>query len=269
MPELTGKVAIITGAGRRRSIGAATAYALASMGASLALVGTGRDPATFPEDEREAGWRDVDSVAEQARELGAEAITIVADVTDAAQVDDMAQRTLDAFGRIDILINNAAYRYGPDRVPLVDLEPDVFQRVLNVKTRGTYLCSRAVAKAMIDRGEGGKIVTVASTAGKRGSAKTLAYNAANFAQIGMTQSMALDLGPHGINVNAVCPGTVDTSRLDPLGRGEAWRQMAEQTPIGRHGNPEEVASLIAYLCTEAASWIHGQSIVIGGGTVMD
>ena len=269
MGELEGKVAIITGAGRRRSIGRSTAHALAEMGADLVLTGTGRDPSTFPPDEQEIGWRDIESVADEVRALGRRALTTVGTVTDEDDVDTMIKRALDEFGRIDILVNNAAYRYGPDRVPLVELDPDTFQKVIDVKVRGTYLCSKAVAKVLMEQGEGGKIVTIASAAGKRASAATLAYNAANFAQIGMTQSMALELGPHGINVNAVCPGLVDTARLDPLGRGEVWEERAKLAPIGRAGTPEEVAGLIAFLCSEAASWVHGQSINIGGGTVMD
>ena len=269
MGELEGKVAIVTGAGRRRSIGNSTAHVLAELGADLVLTGTGRDPSTFPPDEREIGWRDIESTADEVRALGRRALTLVGDVTDEADVDTMVQRALEQFGRIDILVNNAAYRYGPDRVRLIELDPDIFQKVIDVKVRGTYMCSKAVAKVLIEQGQGGKIVTVASAAGKRASAATLAYNAANFAQVGMTQSMALDLGPHGINVNAVCPGLVDTSRLDPLGRGNEWQERASQAPIGRAGTPQEVAGLIAYLCTEAASWIHGQSINIGGGTVMD
>ena len=269
MGELEGKVAIVTGAGRRRSIGNSTAHVLAELGADLVLTGTGRDPSTFPPDEREVGWRDIESTADEVRALGRRALTIVGDVTDEADVDSMVQRALDEYGRIDILVNNAAYRYGPDRVPLIELDPDIFQKVIDVKVRGTYLCSKAVAKVLIEQGQGGKIVTIASAAGKRASAATMAYNAANFAQVGMTQSMALDLGPHGINVNAVCPGLVDTSRLDPLGRGDVWQERASLAPIGRAGTPQEVAGLIAFLCSEAASWIHGQSINIGGGTVMD
>ena len=269
MGELEGKVAIITGAGRRRSIGRSTAHALAEMGADLVLTGTGRDPSTFPPDEQEIGWRDIESTADEVRELGRRALTTIGTVTDEDDVDTMVERALDEFGRIDILVNNAAYRYGPDRVPLIELDPETFQKVIDVKVRGTYLCSKAVAKVLMEQGEGGKIVTIASAAGKRASAATLAYNAANFAQIGMSQSMALELGPHGINVNAVCPGLVDTSRLDPLGRGEVWQERAKLAPIGRAGTPEEVAGLIAFLCSEAASWIHGQSINIGGGTVMD
>ena len=269
MGELDGKIAIVTGAGRRRSIGNSTAHVLAELGANLVLTGTGRDPSTFPPDELEVGWRDIESTAEEVRALGRRALTIVGDVTDEADVDAMVQRALDEYGRIDILVNNAAYRYGPDRVPLIELDPDIFQKVIDVKVRGTFLCSKAVAKVLIEQGQGGKIVTIASAAGKRASAATMAYNAANFAQVGMTQSMALDLGPHGINVNAVCPGLVDTSRLDPLGRGDVWQERASLAPIGRAGTPQEVAGLIAFLCSEAASWIHGQSINIGGGTVMD
>ena len=269
MGELDGKVAVITGAGRRRSIGNSTAHAFAELGADLVLTGTGRDPSTFPPDEQEFGWRDIESTADEVRALGRRALTVVGDVTDEADVDNIIERALEEYGRIDILVNNAAYRYGPDRVPLTVVDPDIFQKVIDVKVRGTFLCSKAVAKVLIEQGQGGKIVTIASAAGKRASAATLAYNAANFAQVGMTQSMALELGPHEINVNAVCPGLVDTSRLDPLGRGEVWQERAKLAPIGRAGTPQEVAGLIAFLCSEAGSWIHGQSINIGGGTVMD
>ena len=131
----------------------------------------------------------------------------------------MVDRTLEEFGRIDILVNNAAYARGPDRVPIVELDDDIFQKVVDIKVGGTYLCSKAVVKELLRQGEGGKIVNVSSTAGKRGMVNTLAYNASNFAVVGMTQSMAKELGPHKINVNCVCPGAVDTSRVDDIGRG--------------------------------------------------
>ena len=269
MGELDGKVAIITGAGRLRSIGNATALTLARLGADLVLTGTGRDPDTFPPDEKAIGWRDIEGAAEQVRAEGRRALPLVVDVTDAAQVDAMVARVLDEFGRVDILVNNAAYPFGPDRVPLAQLEPHVFQGVMDVKARGTYLCSRAVSRVLVDQGAGGKIIVVASAAGKRGGANALAYNAANFAQVGMTQSMAMELGKYKINVNCVCPATTDTARIDAIGRGEDWEKMAQDTPIGRLGTREEIGGFIAYLCTEASSWIHGQSINIGGGTIMD
>ena len=173
------------------------------------------------------------------------------------------------FGRVDILINNAAYARAEDRTPILDLNEDTFQRVMEIKVTGTIHCTKAAIKPMIDQGDGGKIVNISSTAGKRGSANTLAYNGANFAIVGMTQSMAKELGPHNINVNAVCPGAVDTHRMDILGRGNTWSNMADSTPIGRNGTDEEVGDFCAYLCTEAASWIHGQSINQNGGTVME
>ena len=184
-------------------------------------------------------------------------------------VKRMVDETIKEFGRVDILINNAAYARAEDRTPILDLNEDTFQRVMDIKVTGTFLCTKAAIKPMIDQGEGGKIVNISSTAGKRGSANTLAYNGANFAIVGMTQSMAKELGPHNINVNAVCPGAVDTHRMDILGRGDTWSNMADTTPIGRNGTDEEVGDFCAYLCTEAASWIHGQSINQNGGTVME
>ena len=122
---------------------------------------------------------------------------------------------------------------------------------------------------MQKQGTGGKIVNISSSAGKRGSANTLAYNAANFAIVGMTQSMAREFGPMGINVNCVCRGAVDTHRMDDIDRETRWVEMAETTPIGRNGTDDETGEFCVYLCTEAASWIHGQSININGGTVME
>ena len=181
----------------------------------------------------------------------------------------MVDRTVQEFGRVDILVNNAAFARGPDRVPIVDLDPDIFQRVLDIKVTGTYLCTKAVIKKIIEQGDGGKIVNNLIDCRKRGNANTLAYNAGNFAVVGMTQSMAKELGPHRINVNCVCPGAVDTHRMDDLGRGERWQEMAAKTPIGRHGTDEEIGDFVAYLCTKAASWIHGQSINLNGGTVVE
>ncbi len=269
MGELEGKVAFVTGAGRLRGIGRAGAVALARLGADVVVTGTGRDPATFPPDEKAVGWKDIESTAEQVRAHGRRALPLVANVTNRQQVQDAVERTIQEFGRVDILVNNAAFARGPDRVPIVDLDPDIFQKVLDTKVVGTYLCTRAFVRAVVDAGRGGKIVNISSTAGKQGSANTLAYNAANFAAVGMTQSMARELGRHGISVNCVCPGAVDTSRMDDLGRGELWQRIGTSAPIGRTGTDEEVGEFIAYLCTEAASWIHGQSININGGAVME
>ena len=122
---------------------------------------------------------------------------------------------------------------------------------------------------MYAQNEGGKIVNIASIAGKRGSANTLAYNAANFGMIGMTQSMAREFGPRGINVNCVCPGAVATSRMDDVNPNDRPTALRPGDPVARWGSDDEVGAFVAYLCTAAASWIHGQSINQDGGSVME
>ena len=269
MGELDGKVAVVTGAGRLRGIGRAAAVALAKLGADIVPTGTGRNPASFPDDEKAVGWKDIEGTAEQVRALGRKALPLVVDVSDAEQVAAMAEKTVHEFGRIDIMVNNAAYAKGPDRVPTVVLDDDIFRKVVDIKVLGTYYCSKAAAQVMLARGEGGKIVNVSSGAGKRGSENALAYCAGCFAQVAMTQTMAHELGPYGVNVNCVCPGAVDTHRMDDLVYTDAWDRMASETPIRRNGTDDEVGEFIAYLCTEAASWIQGQSINIDGGLIME
>ena len=267
MGELDGKVAIVTGAGRLRGIGRAAAVALAKLGADVVVTGTGRKPENYPDDEKAIGWRDIESVADLVRAEGRRALPLVADVTNRDHVKNMIDQTIKELGRIDILINNAAYARAEDRVPILDLNEDTFQKVVDIKITGTFLCTKGVVEHMIKQGDGGKIVNISSAAGKRGSANFLAYNAANFGIVGMTQSMAKELGPHNINVNCVCPGAVDTSRMDVV--RDDWDTMASNTPIGRNGTDDEVGDFCAYLCTEASSWIHGQSINQNGGTVME
>jgi len=265
MRELEGKVAIVTGAGRLRGIGRAAAVSLARLGANVVVTGTGRDPSNYPEDEKEIGWKDIHSTAEQIELEGSKALPLVSNVTSSQAVKEMINATLDEFGRIDILVNNAAYARAEDRVPIIDLPEDVFKKVNDIKVLGSYLCAKAVSKVLIDQGRGGKIVNLSSTAGKSGTANTLAYNAANFAIVGMTQSMARELGQYNINVNCVCPGYTETSRMDGLDMEEA----AKNTAIGRVGTDDEVGDLIAHLCTKVTSWITGQSININGGTVVE
>jgi len=269
MGELSGKVAIVTGAGRLRGIGRAAAVALARMGADVAITGTGRDPASFPEDEKAIGWKDVESTADQIWAEGARALPLVFDVTDLNAATAAVDQVVDELGRVDILINNAAIARGADRVPIGELDADLFQRVIDVKLRGTFVCTRAVTAHFLAQGQGGKIVNVASIAGKRGSTNTLAYNAANFGMVGMTQSLAKELGPAGVNVNCVCPGPVDTSRMDSVRPGEVETSLAPGAPVQRWGSDDEVGAFCAYLCTSAASWIHGQSINQDGGVVME
>ena len=263
--ELDGKVAIVTGAGRLRGIGRASAVRLAELGADVVVTGTGRDPATFPDDEKAIGWRDIESVAESVEALGRRALPLVVDVVDGAAVDEMVAAAVRELGRADILVNNAAAPYGDDRRPLVEVEEAAFRRVLDVKVVGTFLCARAMTRHLLAQGEGGRIINLSSSAGKRGTPNTAAYNAANFAINGLTQSLARELAPHGINVNAVCPGLIETSRMDPLGRADLWRQREEAIPMGRVGTDAEIADLIGFLCTDRARYVTGQSWNVNGG----
>ena len=267
--ELSGKVAIITGAGRLRGIGRATAGVLARMGADIVVTGTGRDPATFPPDEQQAGWRDIESTADEVRAHGVRAKTVVMDVTDAAQVQNLVSDTVAELGSVDIIVNNAAAPYGEDRVPVVEVEEAVFKKVLEVKVVGTYLCSKAAAIQMIAQGDGGRIINIGSTAGKRGTANMAAYNAANFAVDGFTQALSKEVAEHEITVNTVCPGMTETARLDPVGRGDEWWRRAAQVPLGRPAEDEEVGELIGFLCSPRAAYITGQAININGGSVTE
>ncbi|MEK9676686.1 MAG: SDR family NAD(P)-dependent oxidoreductase, partial [Chloroflexota bacterium] len=144
--ELTGKVAIVTGAGRMRGIGRGTAVVLAQMGANVAVTGTGRDPSTFPDDEKTAGWRDIESTAEEIESYGVEALPVVCNVADQDDVERMVAAVVERFGRLDIIVNNAAAPYGADRVSVLDMDTNVFRRVMDIKVMGTFYCSKAAAR---------------------------------------------------------------------------------------------------------------------------
>ena len=265
---LEGKTAIVTGAGRLRGIGRAAAVALAGMGANVVVTGTGRDPATFPKDEIDAGWRDIESTAEQIREAGSKALTVVADAVSAADARRVAAATMAEFGRIDILVNNAAYMRGSDRAPLGDLSEDIWDKVIDIKLKGSFLMTQAALPAMIGGGQGGSIVNVSSIAGMTGWANTAAYCTANWGIRGFTLSLAAELAPHKIRVNAICPGLIATSRMDGVVHGEDWAKKSQTIPLRRAGTDEEIGKYIAWVCSPDASYITGQSLVMDGGVVM-
>jgi len=268
-PELEGKVAIVTGAGRMRGIGRASAVVLARMRAHVVVTGTGRNPDTFPQDEKDAGWRDIQSTAEQVESYGVRALPLISNIADQDDVQKMIDATVAEFGRVDIIVNNAAAPYGSDRVAVVDMDADVFKTVIDVKVLGTFYACRAAVKQMIKQGEGGRIINLSSTMGKSGRANTSAYNAANFAIDGFTQALAKEVGQHNITANSVCPGTTETSRLDPVGRGDVWQGRLQSIPISRAGTDDEVGELIGFLCSPRAGYITGQSVNINGGSVTE
>jgi 3-oxoacyl-[acyl-carrier protein] reductase/meso-butanediol dehydrogenase/(S,S)-butanediol dehydrogenase/diacetyl reductase len=279
MGRLDGKVAVVTGSGGQRGFGRAIARRLAAEGADLVLADVAPAGIRVVAAKAATGWRGLEAVADEVRATGRRAVTALVDVRVADQVKravDLADRT---FGRIDILVNNAAAPPGADRIPVVELPEEAWHEILETNLTGTYLCSKAVAGHMVARGTPGRIINMSSNCGKVGYARLAAYCASKFGVIGFTQALAMELAPHGITVNAICPGSADTDRLDFLGRrpdgsyDEALRagalaERAAQIPLRRVATAEDVAELAAFLSSDAASYVTGQAINLAGGAIM-
>lgn len=267
-PELAGKVAIVTGAGRMRSIGRPVACLLARAGAAVVITGTGRPPERYPDDEKAAGWRDIQSVHDEITAEGGRCLALVSDIADEEAVEALVKRTVGDYGRLDIVVNNAGAAKGDDRVPTVDLSYDTWKKVLVTNLDGTFLLSRAAARQLVAQGDGGSIVNISSIASKLAGANSAAYSASKAGINALGHAMAMELGAHGIRVNAVCPGIIDTFRMDDIGRGEAWqRLLRERIPLGSAGDGSEIAEMVLFLVTERGKWITGQAINVDGGTV--
>ncbi|MGE8064454.1 SDR family NAD(P)-dependent oxidoreductase [Pseudomonas sp. NPDC089569] len=261
-----GKVAVVTGAGRMRSIGRPIALALAQAGCDVVLTGTGRPPEQYPDDERAVNWRDIESVADEVRQLGRRALPVVSDVSDPQAVDALLARVVDEFGRVDFLINNAGATRGGDRVPATEMSIETWQRVMNTNLNGTFYMSRAFAQRMGEQGEGGAIINISSLAAQLLAPDTSAYATTKVAINGLTTIMARELGPKKIRVNVVAPGIVETSRLDDVPRGKVWDDMvAAYISLGRAGTGEDIAHLVTFLCSDQGEWITGQNIYVDGG----
>ena len=267
---LEGKVAVVTGAGRMRSIGRPIAVDLASAGCKIVLTGTGRERARYPEDEQAAGWRDIASVAEEVGAAGSEALALVSDVRNEAAVEALAEATLAQFGRVDFVVNNAGAARGADRKPVTEVDADVWRNVVETNLLGTFLMCRAFGRRLVAQGEGGAIVNISSIAGKQLPPSASAYAASKAGIQALTASMAQEVGRDGIRVNAICPGIIDTYRMDLLGRGEAWEKMIRRrVPLGRAGQGADISAMTVFLCSDQGSWITGQAINVDGGTVVE
>lgn len=266
---LAGKVAVVTGAGRMRSIGRPIALSLARAGVRLVLTGSGRPADQYPEDEQATGWRDIASVADEVRVAGSEALELVSDVTNPDAVAMLVERTRAEFGRVDYVINNAGAARGADRVPVVDLDLSNWHKVMDVNLHGTFYMCRAFGRELVAQGEGGAVINLSSIAGKRFPPNSAAYAASKAGIQALTACMAQEVGRHGIRVNAVCPGIVDTYRMDDLGRDASWQRLIDRLiPLGRAGTGDDVAALVTFLCSDQGSWITGQAYNVDGGTVV-
>jgi len=265
---LEGKVAVVTGGGRMRSIGRPIAVELARAGCDIVVTGTGRPADRYPDDEKAAGWRDVESVADEVRACGRRALPVVSDVSDPEAVDALADRVISEFGRVDIVINNAGAARGADRVPVVDLDVALWRTVIEVNLNGTFYMSRAFGQHLVKQGRGGSIINISSVAGKMMAANTAAYSASKAGIHALTCAMASELGASNVRVNALCPGIVDTFRMDDIPRGEPWEALVKRSiPLGRAGSGEDIAWMVVYLCSDQGSWITGQLYTIDGGTL--
>ena len=262
---LDGRVAIVTGAGRMRSIGRPIAVELARAGCDVVITGTGRPPSAYPADEQAAGWRDIDSVAAEIEALGRRALPLVSDVADERAVEELVATTVRELGRLDIVVNNAGAARGPDRFDVIDLDPAEWRKVIDVNLNGTFLLSRAAARHWRTLDSPGCIINISSVGGKIAGPGTAAYSASKAGIHALGAAMAAELGPNGIRVNTVCPGIVDTSRLDDIDRGEHWERLRKIIPLRRHGVGEDIAHMCVYLCSDQGSWITGQAINVDGG----
>ena len=281
MPSLEGKVALITGAGGRKGIGRATALKLAALGADIALTDVTRPQSDLPPQERGDKWQGIESVAEEVRAHGRKCQTVACDLSVNAEVRDLIDTVIGEFGKIDIMINNARAIIGKDRLPVWELDEAEWQHFLDINLTAVYLTIKYTVPHMMERGQGGRIINTASDASKRGKATSSAYSATKFGLLGLTQCAALDLAPHQITVNSVCPGSVNTDRMSyqeqiaadrqgvPLEtyRAQLVEQLGQVNPLGRIVESEDVANLIAFLSSDEAEMITGQAYNVNGGTL--
>ena len=278
MNEFAGKSVLVTGCGRVRGIGRALAVAFARAGADVAAtdiaVGGTRNENEEGLEEIRQGWKGLESLAAEVQGLGRRALTLVGDVSRAADAERFVAEALARFGRIDVLVNNAAAPHGADRRLVWEVPEEAWDLVLDVNLKGTFLMSRAVIPHMLSR-RSGRIINMASVSGKRGTPRRGAYTASKFGVIGLTQVLAQELAAHGITVNAICPGSVDTSRRESTSRRE--RALAEGDPgapvlglppTGRVARPDDIARLALFFASEQSDHITGQAWSVDGGAVM-
>ncbi len=245
--RLDGKVAIVTGGGG--GLGSLAARAFAAAGADVVLVGRTAEK--------------LRAAADAVRGTGRRAAAIVADVTRSADVNRMVEQAVGAFGRVDILLNNAGVTSPKTAVELTDED---WHRIMDTSATGAFYCARAVAPVMMRQREG-CIISVGSILSARGMAKRTAYSAAKAAVMNLTRALALELGPHGIRVNAIAPTVIVTDLNRELVRTQPqlYQAVLDRTPLGRLGEPEDIAGALVFLASPAARFITGQTLFIDGG----
>lgn len=270
----TGKrVALITGCGKENGIGAATALRLAKDGfiiaaSDVAAAGVANDLTVAGQ---QSSWQGLDTLVARIEAAGGEAISLTGDVSAEEGAAHLVDETIKKYGRLDVLVNNAGAPHGQDRGPIEDVPLNAWEKTMGINARGVFLMIRAAVPHMKKAGYG-RIVSMASVAGLVALPERAVYCASKAAVIGLTRSVAYDLAPHGITVNCVCPGSIRTDRAISSTLRAGWTDVdaglaerAKAIPVQRHGRPEEVAALIAYLAGEDSGFTTGQAFPVDGG----
>jgi NAD(P)-dependent dehydrogenase (short-subunit alcohol dehydrogenase family) len=274
MYGLHGKVAIVTGAGGKAGIGRGIATRLAAEGAAIAVCDLN--------DNGTPDWGGLSAVVDEINSTGGRAIGLTGSVSESGDVASIVEGAISEFGQVDILVNNAGAPAGPDRVNVVDLPEEVWDLVMGVNLKGTFLMSQAISRHMINRRGGGKIINMSSVSGKVGKAKFAAYCSSKFGVIGFTQSLSREMAEYKVNVNAICPSLVETERVfgiasalkpDDETSTEDWRdemvaRTNEANPLGRIAQAKDVADVAAFLASSQADYLTGLAINVAGGSHM-
>lgn len=272
--RLKGKTAVITGSGRRGGLGEAIAKRLAEDGANIVIsdIGQSRDAAT---GEEHIGTTDeMESIAEEMREMGVEASTCVCDVRSLEEVRKLAKHAKDTHGSLDIWINNAGIGY--IMKPLLEVAEEDWRAVIDVNLSGAFFGIKSAAEIMVEQGTGGRVINVASQAAKSGFPHAQAYTSSKHGLVGLVRSAATELGAHNITVNNVCPNHVTTglgawqneyfAEVTGADSVEGYmKAMAARIPMGRPGLPEDTANAVAFLCSDEAKYITAESMNVSGG----
>jgi 3-oxoacyl-[acyl-carrier protein] reductase len=272
MGQLDGKVAVVTGVGRPLGIGRACALKLASMGAEVMISDICRKYEGDLAFYNLGQWEQLEKVVHEVEQLGRKARAFKVDVTRRSEIEEMVAAVIEQFGHIDILVNNAGTAVGVG--PFLMISEAAWDKTFEVNVKGIYHSCQLVLPHMIEGG-GGRIINISSGAGLRGAAFFGAYTASKFAVVGMTQALAAEFARFKINVNAVCPGMVETdlgfeeyeflSFLKGRTPEEIRQKVAEGIPIGRVATADDIAEVVAFLASPAADYMVGQAVAVTGG----
>lgn len=272
--ETVRRVALITGCGRDDGLGAAVARKLASSGVAVVVTDIAATPALQQHEPADGfasgGWRGLASLEAELRQAGCEVASATGDVSNEEAAAELVRAAVDSFGRLDVLVNNAAASHGAELAPLDEVPVSGWDRVIGVNLRGTFLMCRAALPVMRANSYG-RIVNIGSIAAHLGMPRLAAYSAAKAGIVGLTRSLAAEAGRFGVTVNAVCPGRMSTSRSMTSGKAAGLDAQAELErrrsliPVGRIGLSGDVAAVVAFFASEEAGYVTGQSLSVDGG----